>query len=86
MNTYQPISSISSRYSLSTVPSNLYQSINILSGNTLQEYNTASSTGVIFCPYIPITLTMDMEDKDWREWQKQKLKTERKEKLNKLKW
>lgn len=82
--TFNPIKSISSRYSLTTVNSSYYQNI-LLSGNTnnilLGNKQTSGITsGYVWMPYI-IAQTTTLDD---TEWQRHLLRKKRKEKLEKI--
>lgn len=74
--------SISSRYSISNINSNAYQTL-IISGDTTLINNKIDGQGIIYAPYIlsEATPIMDMG----YGWQKYFLKKQRIEKLNKLK-
>jgi hypothetical protein len=76
---------INSKYSLSNINSNLYQTISIGSSNNNLPLTTLTSgetwtQGYIWAPYIPMQLSPEID----RYIKIQILKKERKEKLEKL--
>lgn len=86
MNTFNPITSISSRYSTVTISASTYQQFTtgtttpILIGN--KGINTLQP-GIVFAPYIMADI---IDIGDWRELQRKYFREKRKEKLEKLGW
>lgn len=90
MNTFNPTQTISSRYAISNIVSNRYYQ-QILTGTTTpiligSKGSDPLQQGYVYAPYIMMQTEPTMNDQTWREWQRQNLRNERKEKLNKLGW